>query len=287
MTQKILLTGADGQLGYELQRSKPDHIELLATDVADLDITDWEKVEAYCKEHQPDLIINAAAYTAVDKAEEDKELAFAINQLGAKNLATAAKNLDARMLQISTDFVFSDKKSSPYLPYDDPEPVSVYGESKLAGENEVLTTLGQKGLVIRTAWLYSAHGNNFVKTMLKFMNDRDELGIVADQIGTPTWAATLADTVWQLTSTDTYGILHCADNGVASWYDFAVAIHETGIAKGLIKKPIAINAIRTQDYPTPATRPTYSVMDKTKTEQLLDKKLPHWQTSLQQMLNEL
>ena len=287
MTQKILLTGADGQLGYELQRSKPDHINLLATDVSDLDITDWESVEAYCKEHQPDLIINAAAYTAVDKAEEDKELAFAINQLGAKNLATAAKNLDCRMIQISTDFVFSDQKSSPYLPYDDPAPVSVYGESKHAGENEILTILGQRGLVIRTAWLYSTHGNNFVKTMLKLMNEREELGIVADQVGTPTWAATLAKTTWKLTTTDTYGILHCADNGVASWYDFAIAIHDAGLAKGLIEKPITINAIRTQDYPTPATRPTYSVMDKTTTEQLLGTKLPHWQTSLQQMLNEL
>ena len=284
---KILLTGSNGQLGFELQRSKPASVEIIATDVNELDITNNDDVRALIAETQPTLIINAAAYTAVDKAEEDKDLAYLINQQGAANLAEAAKSASIRMIHISTDFVFSDTKSAPYLISDIAKPNSVYGESKLAGDNAVLETLGESGLVVRTSWLYSAHGNNFVKTMIRLMNDKEELGIVADQVGTPTWAATLANAIWQLVETDASGILHCADNGVASWYDFAAAIQELGLQKGLIHKAIPLKPIRTKDYPTPAKRPTYSVMDKTTIESLLKTTLPHWRSSLSHMLDEL
>lgn len=286
--RRVLVTGSNGQLGYELQRSSPDNVEIIATDVNELDITRSELVFDFIREYRPTHIINAAAYTSVDKAEEERDLAFRINQQGAANLAIAAKKNQQRMLHVSTDFVFSDSQCSPYLPFDPPKPCGVYGESKLAGENEVLSILGSQGLVVRTSWLYSAHGNNFVKTMLRLMNERDELGIVADQIGTPTWAATLADTIWQLLGdNEAHGILHCGDNGSASWYDFSVAIHELGLEKGLLQKPIIIKPIRTEDYTTPATRPAYSILDKTKTEEFLNGTLPYWRNSLGNMLDEL
>ena len=191
------------------------------------------------------------------------------------------------MAQISTDFIFSDAQASPYKTSDEAKPVSVYGESKKAGEDVVLSTLNEDALVIRTSWLYSAHGNNFVKTMLKLMQQRDELSIISDQIGTPTWAATLADCIWKLIHKEAHGIYHCADNGVASWYDFAVAIQEEGLSKGLLDKLIPIKAIATSDYPTPAMRPVYSLMDKMETEKSLNETLPHWRVSLRNMLDEL
>ncbi len=195
---KILLTGSDGQLGYELQRSLPEHLSLIATDREQLDITNSQKVMDFFAQHRPNWVINAAAYTAVDKAEEEHELAWAVNQKGAENLAVAAKKYDAYLLQVSTDFVFSDKQASPYLVEDNTAPVSIYGASKDAGDKRVLDILNNQALIVRTAWLYSAQGNNFVKTMLHLMQERENLSIVADQVGTPTWAATLADCIWKL-----------------------------------------------------------------------------------------
>lgn len=284
---KILLTGSKGQLGYELQRSLPEAYRLIAIDYEQLDITNSQQVMAFFDENSVDVVINAAAYTAVDKAEEEKALAWAVNQQGAENLARAAKKHHARLVQVSTDFVFSDKQSCPYLPEDAVAPVSVYGMSKHAGDEAVLKTLGDRALVVRTAWLYSAHGHNFVKTMLRLMQERDRLSIVADQVGTPTWAATLSDCIWKLLDSNASGLYHCADNGVASWYDFAVAIQEEGLQCGLLTKAIALKPIRTEDYPTPAIRPTYSVMDKTQTEVKLNITLPHWRVSLRNMLKEL
>lgn len=288
---KILLTGSDGQLGYELKRSLPDTHELIAVDRDELDITDQSAVLAFCETEQPQLIINAAAYTAVDKAEEDCDAAYAVNEAGARNLAKAARAVNARMVQVSTDFVFSGQQSRPYLPGDEAAPLGVYGASKHAGDEVVLSVLGDQACVVRTSWLYSAHGNNFVKTMLRLMRERDELGIVADQIGTPTWAATLAHCIWdladKLADNNASGIYHCADNGVASWYDFAAAIQEEALNLGLLEKGARLKAIRTVDYPTPAKRPAFSVMDKTKTEQLLQLTLPHWRVSLRNMLKEL
>ena len=284
---KILITGADGQLGYELQRTLPDAYECLATDKDDLDITDAYVVKAYVDENNPEVIINSAAYTAVDKAEEETELAIAINTLGAANLANAARAYQCKLVQISTDFVFDGKACSPYPVDAKTDPEGYYGKTKRDGDNKVFDILGDDALIIRTSWLYSAHGNNFVKTMLRFMAERDELGIIADQIGTPTWANSLANAVWQSIELNTTGIHHWSDAGVASWYDFAYAIMEEGVALGLLEKNIKINAITTADYPTPASRPCYSVMDKTTTWNALQRQSEHWRVALRQMLLEL
>ena len=286
--KNILITGASGQLGYELQHTAPDQYRLFACDADVLDIRNFAQAHDIIQQYGIDIIINAAAYTAVDKAEEESDLAWQVNHIGAENLAKIASEYALKLVQISTDFIFDGNNSSPYLAEDyHSEPRSIYGRSKLAGEKSVLRYAPHNHLIIRTAWLYSSHGNNFVKSMLNLMQTRNELGIVADQIGSPTWANTLADTTWQLITQHTTGIYHCADNGVASWYDFAVAIQNLALQYGLLDKRIPINAIRTQDYPTAATRPQYSVMDKTQTELILDKPLPHWQTSLSKMLMEL
>ena len=288
---KVLVTGANGQLGYELQQTCPTHVILIATDAQTLDITQKEQITAALDSYLPDVIINAAAYTAVDKAETDIENATAINTRAPELLAKAitdyrcqGKNL--HLVHISTDFVFSGYQSTPYLTSDPPDPLSVYGKTKLAGEQVIQQYLND-ALIIRTSWLYSCHGNNFVKTMLRLMQERSELGVVIDQIGTPTWAKTLANTIWQLIDLKAQGIYHCSDQGVASWYDFTVAIQEEALALGILTNPISIKPIRSAAYPTPAHRPTFSVMDKQNTESLLETSLPYWRDSLRAMLCEL
>ncbi|MGK0272909.1 MAG: dTDP-4-dehydrorhamnose reductase [Cocleimonas sp.] len=285
--KKILITGANGQLGYELQRSMPVGYEYIAADRSTLDITDAYVVKEFVADHQPDVIINAAAYTAVDKAEEETELAIAINTFGAANLANVARANKCKLVQISTDFVFDGKACSPYPVDAKTDPDGYYGKTKRDGDNKVLDILGEEALIIRTSWLYSAHGNNFVKTMLRFMAEREELGIISDQIGTPTWANSLANAVWKAIELNTTGIHHWSDAGVASWYDFAYAIMEEGVALGLLDKPITIKAITTAEYPTPASRPCYSVMDKTTTWKALNMQSEHWRVALRNMLIEL
>jgi dTDP-4-dehydrorhamnose reductase len=283
---KVLVTGANGQLGYELARSCPDGVEIIPTDADTLDITDADAVEAAFEQHRPDRVINGAAYTAVDKAESDTDAATAINATAAGTIARHCAQHSVRMVQISTDFVFGGLQSTPYLPDAATRPVNVYGATKREGELSVLRELPD-ALIIRTSWLYSAHGNNFVKSMLNLMQSKDQLGIVVDQAGSPTWAATLADVTWKLMEKHAKGIYHCADNGIASWYDFAVAIQEEAMTAGLLHKAIPVKPIRTEEYPTPATRPAYSVMDKQSTETLLGESLPHWRVSLRKMLAEL
>lgn len=285
--KKVIITGTDGQLGYELQRTVLEGYECIPANRQTLDITDESAVNAFVKEHNADVIINAAAYTAVDKAEEETEQAIAINTQGAANLANAAKANQCKLVQISTDFVFDGKSCSPYTVDADTNPDGYYGKTKRDGDNKVLEILGDDALVIRTSWLYSAHGNNFVKTMLRFMAEREELGIISDQIGTPTWANSLARAVWQSIELNTTGVHHWSDAGVASWYDFAYAIMEEGVALGLLDKPIKINPITTADYPTPASRPCYSVMDKTTTWKALQMQSEHWRVALRQMMSEL
>lgn len=312
---RVLLTGANGQLGWELQRTCPAGIELHALTHAELDITDAQAVMDKVQAIRPDWIINAAAYTAVDKAESEPEQAFAINAQGARHLAEAARIIGARMAQVSTDFVFDGKQGHPYPPSplppfprwagsekplslegrgvgervnNPPNPLSTYGASKLAGEVAVLDALGDQALIVRTAWIYSSHGNNFVKTMLRLMQQRDELGIVADQIGSPTWAHGLARALWQAIALDLRGIHHWTDAGVASWYDFACAIFDEARALGLVQRDILIRPIRSEDYPTQSRRPAYSVLDKTATWQALGLTAPaHWRTQLRAMLREL
>lgn len=283
---RVLVTGANGQLGYELERSCPDGITLIATDYDTLDITDADAVAAAFEQHQPDWVINGAAYTAVDKAESDVDAATAINATAAGILAEQCAKHDVSLAQISTDFVFDGASPTPYLPEDATNPLSVYGATKREGEILVQKVLPD-ALIIRTSWLYSAHGNNFVKGMLNLMQSKDDLGIIYDQTGTPTWAATLADVTWKLMEKNAKGIYHCSDNGIASWYDFAVAIQEEALAAGLLQKAIPVKPIRTEQYPTPGKRPAYSVMDKQSTEAAIGETLPHWRSSLRQMISAI
>jgi dTDP-4-dehydrorhamnose reductase len=284
---KILVTGANGQLGWELQRAKPDDCEFTALSRDQLDITDLEQVKNTINSIKPDWVINAAAYTAVDKAESDSEGAYAINANGAANLATAAQTSNARLLHISTDFIFDGINNRPYLPEDKPNPLGIYGASKLAGEQKVRELLGDNTLIIRTAWVYSSHGNNFVKTMLRLMAERDTLGVVEDQVGTPSWAAEIATAIYLSIENNLRGIYHWTDTGAASWYDFSVAIYELGKEAGLLNNSVTINPIPTEDYPTPAVRPPYSILNKDSLRKAIDYKGIYWRDSLSQMIMEI
>lgn len=290
--KNVLLTGANGQLGYELQQSAPATINLIATSSETLDITRSRQINLAIEQYQPDCIINAAAYTAVDKAESDDEQAYLVNNTAPALIAQAIaaraeKGQRIQLIQVSTDFVFDGQQATPYTPdAETNSPLGVYGASKLAGEQAVTRYLPD-ALIIRTSWLYSAHGNNFVKSMLRLMQEKEQLGIVYDQVGSPTWANTLANTIWGLFAQNAAGIYHCSDNGVASWYDFAAAIQEEAVGLDLLNKTIPLRPIRSSEYPTPAQRPAYSVMDKSATEGLLGSTLPHWRVSLRKMLNQL
>ncbi|OGQ97951.1 MAG: dTDP-4-dehydrorhamnose reductase [Deltaproteobacteria bacterium RIFOXYD12_FULL_55_16] len=283
---RVLLAGGSGQLGRELQRCTPVGTELLALASQELDLRDEAAVFAVLKAAEPEIVLNAAAYTAVDRAESEQEAAFAVNGLGAANLARAACTVGAYCLQVSTDFVFDGAQSRPYLPTDQPNPLGVYGASKLAGEQLALAACPEGVAIVRTAWLYSASGNNFVTTMLRLMAEKDKLRVVADQIGTPTWSRGLAEALWRMCLVQPKGIYHWTDAGVASWYDFAVAIQEEALACGLLEREIPILPINTVAYPTPARRPAYSVLDKTETWAALGMTPPHWRVALRRMLNE-
>lgn len=285
---KVLITGgANGQLKYELTRTCPTGVELCGASDERLDITDADTVADAVAHYKPDVIINAAAYTAVDKAESDRDMAFAVNDTGVKNLCDAATEHSCHLIHVSTDFVFGPGDGTPFLPASPTGPLSVYGESKLAGEQHVGAIPEGTGLVVRTAWVYSAFGQNFVKSMLALMSERDSLGIVADQIGSPTWANSLARALWVAAERRASGVMHWTGAGVASWYDFAVAIYNHGRALSLLNKPVDIKPIRSEQYPTPATRPPYSVMDMAATCEALDHNPAHWQHDLEQMLREL
>lgn len=284
---KIIVTGAGGQLGWELQRAAPKGVELVALKRADLDITNPEQVNRLLLKETPDWVINAAAYTAVDKAEEETKQAYRINRDGAANIAAACKQVGAKMLQVSTDFVFDGKQSTPYLPTSKPNPLSTYGASKQAGDEAVLQALGDNCTIVRTSWVYSAHGNNFVKTIIRLMSEKSELGIIADQTGTPTWANGLAGAIWNMVGNNITGIQHWSDYGIASWYDFATAIYEEAVIVGLLNNECTIKPIRTDQYPVLATRPQYSVLDKSATVSKIEIEPQHWRVSLRQMLTEL
>jgi dTDP-4-dehydrorhamnose reductase len=283
---KVLITGCNGQLGWELKRSLPQAVEAMWTDVAELDISNSAAVNDLVQKFHPDVIINAAAYTAVDKAETEQDISYKINRDGAGNLAKAAAGISARFLHVSTDFVF-DGQGKPYRPEDKANPLSVYGASKFEGEQQVLAS-GAKALVVRTAWVYCSHGGNFVKTMLRLMAEKPALSVVCDQVGSPTWAKGLSTTLWAYAQAPeaTTGIVHYTDSGVASWYDFAVAIQEEGMALGLLKAAVPITPIPAAQYPTPARRPGFSVLDKASTIAALGA-APHWRVQLRAMLKEL
>ena len=287
MTGTVLITGAGGQLGYELQRCVPENFSCVALGRSDLDITDASSIQAAIEQHRPTAVINAAAYTAVDKAESEEEVANQANALAPGLLSTACAAEDIRFIHVSTDFVFDGSASEPIPPDAEPSPLGAYGRSKLAGEHAVVAA-NAAAVIVRTGWVYSAHGGNFVKTMLRLMNERDELAVVSDQVGTPTWAAGLAEALWRLVGrSELSGVYHWSDAGVCSWYDFAVAIEEEGRAQSLLSAPTAVRPIAAIDYPTPAKRPAYSVLDKRTSWQDLALAPQHWRAQLRRMLSEL
>ena len=277
---KVLITGCNGQLGRSLQATAPAGTELLCLGSAELDISQADAVEQAIARHVPKVVINAAAYTAVDRAEQEEERAFAINGAGTGFLADAARRHGARFVHVSTDFVFDGTSGTPYRPDAPTQPMSVYGRSKLAGEQAA----GDDALIVRTAWVYAPDGGNFVRTMLRLMGERPEVRVVADQIGTPTYAPALADAIWRLIAADARGMHHYTDSGAASWYDFAVAIQEEALAAGLLSQQATILPIATSDYPTPARRPSYSVLDKSATFAAIGGPAPHWRSNLRSMI---
>lgn len=285
---KVLITGAGGQVAGALLKLKPAGVEAQALGRSELDIGDREAVRRVLGQMQPGIIINAGAYTAVDKAESEPDLARRVNGEGPGHLAEAAGQQGARLLHISTDFVFDGSQSRPYAPDAAVRPLGIYGESKLEGERRVQATLGGKALILRTAWVYAAGGHNFVRTMLKLMAERGRVRVVADQVGAPTWATSLAEALWAAVRTpELGGTHHWTDAGVASWYDFAVAIAEEGHVAGLLKQAAVVESITTVDYPTPARRPAYSVLDRGSAEKALGLKPAHWRVNLRKMLREL
>ena len=280
----ILVTGANGQLGNEMQVLARENLQhtYFFTDVQELDICDEQAVYAYVSEHKIDIIVNCAAYTAVDKAEDNVELCDKLNNIAPGYLARAAQANGAAMIQVSTDYVFDGTAHIPYTEEEPTCPASVYGSTKLAGEQNVMDHC-EKAMVIRTAWLYSIYGNNFVKTMIRLGQERDSLGVIFDQIGTPTYANDLAQAIFAAINKGVVrGIYHFSDEGVCSWYDFTVAIHRlAGIASCKVKP------LHTADYPAKAPRPHYSVLDKTKIKDTFGIEIPHWEESLKSCINQL
>lgn len=288
---RILLTGMAGQLGSELQQTLAPLGEVMGVDRQGLDLTQPDKIRQVIGEFKPDLIVNAAAYTAVDKAETETELANAINGTAPTIMAEATQQLGAALIHVSTDYIFDGKKNTPYTEDDTPDPINAYGQSKLLGEEGVLKNC-DRALVLRTAWVYGAQGKgNFVKTMLRLGAEREELRVVVDQVGTPTWTGDLASAIAQLAQSlksDTLtGIYHFTNSGAISWYDFAVAIFEEAQQIGFPLQVKRVVPITTAEYPTPAARPAYSVLSTQKISAVLGNHPPHWRTGLRRMLQQL
>ena len=290
---KVLLTGAGGQLGQALIASAPEGLELVATSRQQLDLADPEACRGAVKQHQPDWVLNAGAYTAVDKAESEPELANAVNAGAPEAFARALDQQGGRLLQISTDFVFNGTQGTPYQPEQARDPLGAYGASKAAGEAAVQSIFGAggRGLILRTSWVIGPVGKNFALTMLRLHRERDQLGVVADQVGCPTSTLNLAQACWQTLQIsrgrDVPAVMHWSDAGAASWYDVAVAVGQIGADLGLIDTPAEVQPITTADYPTPAKRPAYSLLDCTASRAALDLKGEHWQQALKAMLKQV
>jgi len=282
--KNILITGANGQLGNEMRllSSENNQYNYFFTDVQELDICDEQAIQKFVTENQIDVIVNCAAYTAVDKAEDNADLCGKLNAVAPGYLAKAAESRGAAMIQVSTDYVFNGTNHIPYTEEEPTCPASVYGNTKLEGEQNVMSNCS-KAIVIRTAWLYSTFGNNFVKTMIRLGMERESLGVVFDQIGTPTYARDLARAIYAAINKGIVpGIYHFSNEGVCSWYDFTLAIHRiAGIST------CKVNPLHTADYPSKAARPHYSVLDKTKIKKTFDIEIPHWEVSLQECINDI
>jgi dTDP-4-dehydrorhamnose reductase len=285
---KILVIGKSGQLAWELSQLSTAEHEIFCLGRSDVDIANASSLVDSLNKHQAEGVINASAYTAVDHAESDIEDAYALNTHAVENIAKACKILSIPLVHISTDFVFHGNKGSPYLPNDEINPLGVYGASKAEGEKLITGIYPDNSAIIRTSWVYSTHGNNFVKTMLKLMSTKPELGIISDQIGSPTFAKGLAEACLLSLTNKLNGIHHYTDTGVASWFDFAIAIQKIGLELGLLDIKIPIKPISTSQYPTPAKRPHYCVLDKSSlVEALPEISLIHWQEQLHNMMAEL
>lgn len=280
----ILVTGANGQLGKELKQIAPSfsQYEFVFLSREDLPIHHFEMVRHYFKTYEPQYLINCAAYTAVDRAEQEKDLAFQVNGEAVGVLAAVCKENNCRFIHISTDYVFDGTASTPYKEIFPPHPVNTYGASKLEGEKQALQ-FNPDSIIIRTSWVYSEFGKNFVRTMAKLMQEREEINVVNDQFGSPTYAADLAETILQIISYDKWqpGIYNYSNSGVISWYDFALAI------KALTGSNCKVNPIPTSEYPTPAKRPAYSVLDTSKIQETFGIKLKGWRESLHVCLSQL
>ncbi|MDR1654011.1 MAG: dTDP-4-dehydrorhamnose reductase [Prevotellaceae bacterium] len=285
MKKNILITGSNGQLGSEIRSVSAYYqktYNFIFTDVAELDITNIEHLRRFLQDTNIEFVVNCAAYTAVDRAEDDVQMCYKINRDAVKNLAECSALHNINIIHISTDYVFDGKTYLPYTEEMTVSPASVYGKSKVEGEI-ILQKKCPNAVIIRTSWLYSSYGNNFVKTMLKLGKERESLNVIVDQTGTPTYAADLADVIMQIIDSKEFigGIYHFSNEGAISWYDFAKAIHR--IAKTTCK----INPIETKDYPARAPRPHYSVLNKSKLKQTYKIEIPYWEDSLQACISKL
>ena len=297
---KVLLTGAAGQLGQALVASAPAGLELMATSrsggkgLAAIDLSDASACKAAVEGYRPDWVLNAGAYTAVDMAESEPELAVAVNAGAPEAFAAALKEQGGRLLQLSTDFVFNGRQGTPYRVNQSRDPLGTYGISKARGEEAVEAAFESEGdgIILRTSWVIGPVGKNFALTMLRLHREKKELGVVADQVGCPSSTLNLAAACWQAIRRSSEGIklppvLHWSDAGAASWYDVAVAVGELGVELGLIDHPAAVTPITTADYPTPATRPGYSLLDCSTTRQALELNGLHWRSALRDVLKSI
>lgn len=303
---KVLVFGSKGQLGHALLASLPADVDVVGLSSRQVDIADPAAVVKVCRRERPDVVINAAAYTAVDKAEDEVDRCRTVNVSGAANVATATSEIHARLIHLSTDFVFDGKASTPYQPDAPANPESAYGRSKLDGERAVQLVLGGDAIILRTAWLYGLKGNNFVKTMLRLMRERDEISVVSDQTGSPTSAAGLAEVIWRfaapkkVTGTsgtspkvpvtfnrEVTGTFHWTDAGETTWHGFALAIQAEAIALGMLDDAIPVHAITGAEFGAAAPRPAYSVLDCSATVAALDLQQTEWRANLHTMLKRL
>jgi dTDP-4-dehydrorhamnose reductase len=287
---KVLLTGRHGQLGQALQASCPADIELIAWGRKELDLSDADACQQAVQSLKPDWVLNAGAYTAVDRAESEPELSWKVNAEAPKAFAEALANSGGRLLQVSTDFVFNGKQGHPYTTQQAVDPIGVYGSSKAGGEKAVLETLpAERFCILRTSWVYGPVGKNFCLTMLRLHAERGAVGtplsVVADQVGCPTATPGLAEACWSAVKLGLNGVHHWSDAGAASWYDFATAIGNLGAEAGFVPKPAEVKPIRTVDYPTPAKRPSYSLLDCVETRRALGIEPKHWQEALHAVIH--
>jgi dTDP-4-dehydrorhamnose reductase len=284
---RVLVIGVGGQVANAVVAAAPARHQVMTRTQAELDICDAAAVARALADSGAEWVVNGAAYTAVDLAEDEPSLAVAVNDTATGVVAAAAARTGCRLLHLSTDFVFDGKSNRAYLPTDEAHPLSVYGVSKLGGERHVLQGPGA-GIVLRTAWVYAAAGRNFVLTMLRLMREKEQVSVVCDQIGTPTWAGSIAAAIWGLIEVNAAGgVYHWTDLGVASWYDFAVAIQEEAGARGLLNRAVPVLPIPSTAYPTRARRPAFSVLDTSATRALIRVPARHWRHNLRTVLDEL